>query len=76
MQCQVCSKERQQLKVVESKLMSGVTVNTCRTCLEDGKEPRWMVLLVGRTKGFDFVQEYISERKYGGDEILASELTR
>jgi len=46
----------------------------CITCIEGGFEPKWAVIMGGRQFGFEYVKDYITKRKYVGQEILANEL--
>lgn len=46
----------------------------CETCNSAKLEPRWVVILAGRANGSDHVKEFITKRRYLGNEILASEL--
>jgi len=46
----------------------------CETCINEKLEPRWVVILAGRSNGVDFVREFVLKKKYIGNEISASEL--
>jgi hypothetical protein len=46
----------------------------CETCNSAKLEPRWVVILAGRSNGPDHVKEFIIKRRYIGSEITASEL--
>jgi hypothetical protein len=37
-------------------------------------EPRFAIILAGRAQGVDSVVEYVKNRRYCGNEILAKEL--
>lgn len=74
MNCQICEKPQHQLVVKKSKLMADVRLRLCKTCADSGFEPRWMIILVGRARGFAAVEHYIKKRLYRGEEVLASEL--
>lgn len=74
--CSVCSAQRANLVVKNSKLMPSMKLYLCSSCLQEGKEPRYLVILVGRSKGTEVVSKYIKGRKYDGEEILASELVK
>ena len=66
--CQGCNKVKDKLRIVPSKLMR-TKWNMCETCIERGLEPRWAIILTGRSKGIDTIVEFIRKRKYVGDEI-------
>lgn len=74
--CSVCSQQRANLVVKNSKLLAGMKLYLCSQCLEEGREPRYLIILVGRSKGTTSVSKYIKDKKYHGDEILASELVK
>jgi hypothetical protein len=46
----------------------------CQTCIDSKYEPRWVVILAGRSSGHEFVKEVIQKKRYIGQEITASEL--
>jgi isopentenyl phosphate kinase len=46
----------------------------CQSCIDQGFEPRWIVVLGGRTFGHDHVKDFIVKRKYVGKVIAAEEL--
>jgi hypothetical protein len=46
----------------------------CETCISNKLEPRWVVILSGRQYGHDIVKDYISKKRYHGEDIKASEL--
>jgi hypothetical protein len=50
-----------------------MTLLLCNDCLKKKMEPRFVIVLYGRSNGFDSVAEYIRNRRYVGDEILAEE---
>jgi hypothetical protein len=75
--CSICGKPRNNIKKVDSKLTlteEGFRFFACEPCRAAGKEPRWLLILVGRSEGFDAVSEHIRKRLYDGDEISAAEL--
>lgn len=72
--CSVCSSHRKTLHPKRSKLLKTVTLYLCSDCLKASREPRYLIILVGRTKGPAFVAEYIKYHRYAGDAILAKEL--
>lgn len=46
----------------------------CETCISAGYEPRWAIVIAGRQSGSDLVKDYVLNKKYIGEEIVASEL--
>lgn len=48
--------------------------NMCESCIAQGFEPRWAIILTGRSKGIDTIIEYIRKHKYVGDEITAKDI--
>ena len=46
----------------------------CETCVSSKFEPRWVIILAGRSQGAEYVKEFIIKRKYVGTEVSASEL--
>lgn len=71
--CYCCNKTKNSLSAKKSTLLS-INLLLCETCINDRLEPRWVVILAGRQNGHEFVKEYVSKKRYPGDEILASEL--
>lgn len=71
--CYSCNKSKNKLDVRKSSLMP-INLLMCETCSSAKLEPRWVVILAGRSSGPDHVKEFIIKRKYLGSEITASEL--
>jgi hypothetical protein len=46
----------------------------CQTCIDLKFEPRWVIVLAGRSKGPEVVKDFITKKRYLGNEILANEL--
>lgn len=74
MKCQSCGKPKAELSIVSSKVMAGSKWNLCEDCKSNGYEPRWALILVGRSLGLDRIKTYISKRKYVGEEILLRDI--
>jgi hypothetical protein len=72
--CSVCSGAREQLHPKKSRLLKTVTLYLCNECLKGNKEPRYLIILVGRTKGPLTVVDYVKHHRYEGEPILAKEL--
>lgn len=71
--CYSCNKSKNKLDVRKSSLLP-INLLVCDTCTVAKLEPRWVVILAGRSHGADHVKEYIIKRRYIGSEITASEL--
>lgn len=74
MVCSVCNGHRDQLHPRKSKLLKTVTLFLCNDCLKAQKEPRYLIILVARTKGPLSVLDYVKHHRYHGEAILAREL--
>lgn len=74
MKCFSCNKQKNELITKRSELLQGVDLFICATCSEARFEPRWVVVLAGRQNGADFVKDFVTKKRYIGDEILANEL--
>ena len=71
--CSACGKQKASLSPVRSKLLP-TTLLLCRTCKTGGFEPRYAIVIAGRSSGPEAVKHYIQARKYHGEEITAAEL--
>jgi NMD protein affecting ribosome stability and mRNA decay len=71
--CYSCNKTKNKLSVKQSTLMP-INLFMCQTCIDSKYEPRWVVILAGRSSGHEFVKEIIQKKRYIGQEITASEL--
>ena len=74
MKCYSCNKQKNELHPKKSELLDGVVSMMCQSCIDLRYEPRWIIVLAGRSKGADTVKEFITKRRYLGNEILANEL--
>lgn len=74
--CEVCGKQRDPglIHIRDSKIMKGQKLVKCDVCEQAGLEPRWLVIIVARTKGSKAVEDYIRHHKYVGKEIVGREL--
>jgi len=71
--CYSCNKTKNKLDVKKSSLLP-INLLMCETCISSKLEPRWVIILAGRSNGAEFVKEYIQKRRYVGTEVSASEL--
>lgn len=71
--CYSCNKSKNKLDVKKSSLLP-INLLMCETCIASKLEPRWVIILAGRSNGPEHVKEYIQKRRYVGTEVSASEL--
>lgn len=71
--CYSCNKTKNKLNLKRSTLFE-INLFMCETCINSRFEPRWVIILAGRQNGSDFVKDFISKKRYVGNDILASEL--
>ena len=71
--CYCCNKTKNKLNVRKSILIP-INLLMCETCITSKFEPRWLIILAGRSNGPDYVRDYVLKKRYVGNEISASEL--
>ncbi len=71
--CYSCNKSKNQLHAKKSTLLT-INLLMCESCITSKFEPRWVIILAGRSSGADHVREFILKKRYIGNEISASEL--
>jgi hypothetical protein len=71
--CYSCSKSKHKLNAKKSSLLP-INLLMCETCINAKFEPRWLIILAGRSNGADSVREFVLKKRYIGNEISASEL--
>lgn len=71
--CYSCNKSKNQLHAKKSSLLP-INLLMCETCIESKFEPRWLIILAGRSNGADHVRDFVLKKRYVGNEISASEL--
>lgn len=54
--------------------MEKMTLYLCDGCSRAKMEPRFLIILYGRSNGAESVADYIKNHRYIGDEIRAKEL--
>lgn len=74
MLCSVCKQNRNEIHPKKSRLMADAKLYLCNECLKEKREPRYLVVLHGRSNGIDSISDYIKNKRYVGAEILLSEL--
>ncbi len=72
--CSSCDQPKAQLFAQKSKLVANATLFMCQSCLDKGYEPRWAIILAGRTMGVGAIRPYIVNNLYLGDQIKAKEV--
>ena len=71
--CYSCNKSKHKLNAKKSALLP-INLLMCETCISSKLEPRWVVILAGRSNGPDHVRDYVLKKRYVGNDISASEL--
>jgi len=73
--CQSCSQQKMTLRKVRSSLINSMEIVMCSTCISNKLEPRYIVIIAARTSGIgNEVRRVISERRYLGEPIAASDI--
>lgn len=71
--CTVCKKPKNELTPGHSELISSIRLFRCGECLAGKKEPRFAIIMAGRTMGMEVVRPYLRKHRYVGAPILAEE---
>ncbi len=71
--CYSCNKSKNKLSLKPSSILS-INLLLCQSCIDSKYEPRWAIILSGRSNGHDHVKDFIQKRRYIGQEITAAEL--
>lgn len=71
--CYSCNKSKHKLNAKKSSLLP-ISLLMCEACVNSKLEPRWVIILAGRSNGPDHVREFVLKKRYIGNEISASEL--
>ena len=73
--CQSCEEQKMTLRRVRSTLIKSMEIFMCAGCIANKYEPRYLIILCARSFGFnDSVRKIISDRRYLGEEISASDI--
>lgn len=72
--CTGCNRLGGELKRLNSKVLKGSQMFLCSECIENKIEPRGYLILAARERGVQFVQNWIKNHRYIGEEITAREL--
>lgn len=73
MKCQSCGRQTE-VHAKKSDLFTNMQLLICDDCRERSLEPRWLVVLAGRTFGVKAIDKVLKSKRYVGKEITASEL--
>ena len=76
MTCNSCDKSKAQLFVRRSAFLKGINLYMCKSCIDQGFEPRWTIILAGRTHGYEIVKDIILKHKYVGPDIKFEEIIK
>jgi hypothetical protein len=71
--CYSCNKPKNKLNAKKSSLMP-ISLLMCETCISSKFEPRWLVILAGRQLGAESVRDFVTKKRYCGNDISAAEL--
>ncbi len=72
--CYSCQEDKYKISATKSKLMPNTFLMLCSNCYAKDFEPRWAIVISGRQYGSEKVKDYVINKKYIGEEIVASEL--
>ena len=56
--CYSCNKSKNQLHARKSALLP-INLLMCETCVNSKFEPRWVIILAGRSNGPDHVRDFV-----------------
>lgn len=71
--CYSCNKSKNKLNAKRSSLMP-INLLMCETCITSKFEPRWLIIVAGRQLGAEAVRDFVTKKRYCGNDITASEL--
>ena len=74
MTCSVCKRERHKVTTKKSALMTGVDLILCNECFDAKREPRWTIVLAGRSGKIEQIRPFLKNHRYVGDKITAAEI--
>lgn len=72
--CSICDGHKQAVKKRNSRLIESMSFYSCDTCTKAKKEPRYIVVLAGRTYGIEKVADHLKRKLYDGSDIAAADL--
>lgn len=74
--CDCCDSSKSELFARKSLVLPGTNYKMCRTCIENKLEPRWSIILAGRSFGHERVRKLILNHQYIGPEISYAEIIK
>ena len=72
--CASCRNQKHHLTMRKSRLKPDTALLLCDTCIKNRLEPRWIVMMIGRSEGFDAIKDYIRPQRYIGEPILLEDM--
>ena len=73
--CQSCGEQKMSLQRTKSSLIKEMDLTMCATCIDKKYEPRFIIILSARSYGMnDAIKRIISDRRYVGEVIAASDI--
>lgn len=54
--------------------MPGVDLILCNECLEEKREPRWIIILAGRGGKIQEIRPFLKNHRYLGETITAADI--
>lgn len=76
MTCNSCDQTKAKLYPRSSALLPGIRLYLCQSCIEKKYEPRWCIIMAGRTNGHEYVKDYILKERYIGNPIHFKEVIK
>jgi hypothetical protein len=72
--CYSCTSSKSKINAVDSRLLNGIKLLMCSTCIDKNYEPRWAIVISARHGGSEKIKDYVLNKRYIGEDIVASEL--
>jgi len=72
--CYSCRSNKSKISATSSNLLKGINLLMCSTCIDKKLEPRWAIVISARLGGAEKIKDYVLNKRYIGDDIVASEL--
>lgn len=70
-ECSSCGKQKNELTPSKSRLRPSMTLNLCNDCISMKREPRWLIIIVGREgpEGHKRAVPFVKSHRYVGAPI-------
>lgn len=72
--CYSCRSNKNKITATNSKLLDGIKLLMCSACIDKRFEPRWAIVISARHGGSEKIKDYVLNKRYIGEDIVASEL--